>query len=101
MKKEGVTMIENEDIKKIMKKNHAPGVQTAVINDFDVEWTNCYGFINANSKKRVNPDTIFEAGSTTKALTATTVLHVLIMENYRLIPLLTMYYIPGKFQIIL
>ncbi|MGD2248187.1 MAG: serine hydrolase domain-containing protein [Candidatus Methanofastidiosia archaeon] len=68
-------MIDTENIKEIMKKNHAPGVQIAVINDFNIEWTNCYGFIDANSKKRVTPDTIFEAGSATKALTAVTVLH--------------------------
>lgn len=40
-----------------------------------MEWTKCYGFTDSNSNKRVSIDTIFEAGSTTKALTAVTVLH--------------------------
>lgn len=68
-------MIDDEDIKEIMKTNHTPGVSIALISNFNVEWTNCYGFTDSSSNKRVTPDTIFEAGSATKTLTAVTVLH--------------------------
>jgi CubicO group peptidase (beta-lactamase class C family) len=51
-----------------------PGVSIAVINDYKVEWTKGYGVIKVGSDAPVNPETLFEAASTTKLLSSVIVL---------------------------
>ena len=55
-----------------MRKNVTPGVGIAFINNFEIVWTACYGY--KYSREPVTTDTLFEAGSATKAVTAVTVL---------------------------
>ena len=52
-----------------------PGVSIAVINNFQIEWAKAYGVMNANTSEPVTTETIFEAASTSKFITAVIALH--------------------------
>lgn len=52
-----------------------PGVSIAVINNFHIEWAKAYGVMNANTGEPVTTETIFEAASTSKFVTAVMALH--------------------------
>jgi CubicO group peptidase (beta-lactamase class C family) len=58
----------------LMTKYKIPGVSIAVIDDYKMDWMKAYGEIHAGRGIRVTPDTYFEAGSTTKILTAALVM---------------------------
>ena len=58
-----------------MKFYKVPGVSIAVINGNQIEWTKAYGVSNINTGTAVTKETIFEAASTSKFLTAVLVLH--------------------------
>ena len=51
-----------------------PGVSIAVINGGELRWAKSWGVIRAGSEDAVTPDTLFQASSISKALTATLVL---------------------------
>jgi CubicO group peptidase (beta-lactamase class C family) len=53
-----------------------PGASIAVIDDFRLEWAKGYGVLQAGGAAQVTPASLFEAASTTKALVAATVLHL-------------------------
>ena len=53
-----------------MKYFHVPGVSIAVINDGDVEWARGYGVLEMNGNKTVSPDTLFQAASISKPVSA-------------------------------
>jgi hypothetical protein len=53
----------------------APGVSIAVINDNSIEWTQGYGLLKAGTSNAVTPDSLFEAASTSKVVTAVLVMH--------------------------
>ena len=52
-----------------------PGVSIAVINNNRIEWTRAYGTMDVNTGAPVSAETIFEAGSTSKLLTAVMALY--------------------------
>jgi CubicO group peptidase (beta-lactamase class C family) len=52
-----------------------PGVSIAVINNYQIEWAKAYGVMNANTNDPVTTETIFEAASTSKFVTAVIALH--------------------------
>ncbi len=54
---------------------NTPGVSLAVINDYKLEWVKAYGSMDANTAVPTTTETIFEAASTTKFLTAVLALH--------------------------
>ncbi|MGC9780012.1 MAG: beta-lactamase family protein [Candidatus Heimdallarchaeota archaeon] len=58
-----------------MKQFKVPGLSIVVINDFQIDWTLHEGVQDLNSNKKLTPETLFEAASTTKALTAVLALH--------------------------
>jgi CubicO group peptidase (beta-lactamase class C family) len=58
-----------------MEYYKVPGVSLAVINDDRIEWTKVYGTMDVNSGAPVTTETIFEAASTTKFITAVIALH--------------------------
>ena len=58
-----------------MEHYKTPGVSIAVINDNQIEWTKSYGTIDVNTGVPVTNETIFEAASTSKFLTAVLALH--------------------------
>lgn len=58
----------------LMAESRIPGVGIAVIDDYGIDWTKAYGEIHAGRGIAVAQDTYFEAGSTTKLLTAALVM---------------------------
>jgi len=47
-----------------------PGVSIAVINDFQLEWAKSYGVLEVGSDERITPDSLFNAGSIAKPVSA-------------------------------
>ena len=58
-----------------MSDYKVPGLSIALINNNTIEWTRTYGTINNENNLPVNTETLFEAASTTKLLTALITLH--------------------------
>ena len=58
-----------------METHHVPGMSIAVINDFEIEWTKGYGVLELGGNDAVTPDTLFQAGSIAKPVTAVGALH--------------------------
>ena len=53
-----------------MENYKVPGVSIAVINNYKIEWAKGYGIMDINTGLPVTTETIFEAASTSKLLTA-------------------------------
>ncbi len=75
---------EVSNLEQKMKKYNVPGLSIAVVNNFEIEWIRQYGIIDNNSKKEVNEFTLFEAGSTSKTITALTALSLVEEGKIRL-----------------
>jgi CubicO group peptidase (beta-lactamase class C family) len=56
--------------------NGVPGVSLAVINDYKIEWARGYGVLGEGSTEAVTPETLFQAGSISKPVTAMAVLRL-------------------------
>jgi CubicO group peptidase (beta-lactamase class C family) len=57
-----------------MQKLNVPGVSIAVIHDFAIHWSRGYGKADSISGAAVTPDTLFQAASISKPVTAMAVL---------------------------
>ncbi|WP_268239665.1 serine hydrolase domain-containing protein [Deinococcus radiotolerans] len=53
---------------------HVPGVSVAVIQDGHIAWAKGYGVLSADGAARVGTETLFQAASISKAVTATAAL---------------------------
>ncbi len=53
-----------------------PGVSIAVINNGRIEWARAYGVREAGNNERVTTETLFQAGSISKAMTAVAALRL-------------------------
>ena len=53
-----------------MKYHKIPGVGIAVINNYKIEWARGYGVREAGTNEVVTADTLFQAGSVSKVITA-------------------------------
>lgn len=62
-------------IQRLMERRHVPGVSIAVINDSEIEWAKGYGVLEAGGDEPVTTDTLFQAASVGKPLTAAATLH--------------------------
>lgn len=69
----------NEFMPQYMKHYKVPGVSITSIKNGKVDWTENFGVMNKKTNKKVDDDTIFEAGSISKAVTAWGVMHL--VEN--------------------
>src|SRR5690348_11587548 len=49
---------------------HIPAVSLAIIHDYQIEWAEGYGFRELGQPERIDPDTLFQACSMSKAVTA-------------------------------
>jgi CubicO group peptidase (beta-lactamase class C family) len=58
-----------------MALHKVPGVSFALIQGFKVDWAKGYGLLKAGGSAKVTPESIFQAASTTKMLTAALILH--------------------------
>ena len=56
---------------------HIPGASIAVIKDYKIEWATGFGFRDVTKKEKVNPQTLFQAASISKPITA-----VAVMETF-------------------
>ena len=61
-------------IPELLKLFHVPGVSTAVVRDFQIQWTKTYGVADVLSGTPVTPETRFQAASISKPVTAFAVL---------------------------
>lgn len=64
------TPIPTSSLEARMKELHVPGVSVAVINHGVIEWARGYGVADASSNKPVTTDTLFQAASISKPVTA-------------------------------
>ena len=53
-----------------MKKNNVPGLSMVIFNDREIEYSQGFGVKNTTTGEPVDEDTIFEAASFSKTLTA-------------------------------
>jgi CubicO group peptidase (beta-lactamase class C family) len=53
-----------------MKYYHVPGVSIAFFDHGKVQWARGYGFADVENKRPVSPDTLFQAASISKSVTA-------------------------------
>src|SRR5258708_18301 len=65
-----------------MMKSKIPGVSIAVIKDYSVEWAAGFGKTATDSQDKVTPDTLFQAASVSKAISAMAVMNAL--EEHKL-----------------
>lgn len=66
----------DEEIPELMSKSHVPGLSIAVIKGGNIVWTGAYGFRSSETREPVDEDTMFEAASLSKPVTAYTVLRL-------------------------
>lgn len=57
-------------LQEVMAKLHTPGVSIAVIKDFKVQWAKGYGVADLKTGRPVEVDTLFQAASISKPVTA-------------------------------
>lgn len=60
----------------LMAAYNVPGLSIAVIDNYQVEWAKGYGVIEPSSKTPVTPETLFQAGSISKPVAATSALYL-------------------------
>lgn len=58
----------------LMERMHVPGVSVAVIKDFKIHWAKAYGIADVETGAKVDTDTLFQAASISKPVTAMAVL---------------------------
>jgi CubicO group peptidase (beta-lactamase class C family) len=61
-------------LQEVMQKYRVPGVSVAVIKDFELHWAKGYGVADVEGALPVEPRTLFQAASISKAATAMAVL---------------------------
>jgi CubicO group peptidase (beta-lactamase class C family) len=63
-----------QQIEKILKDTHTPGVSVAIVHKNGPEWIAGLGLADVASKRPVTADTLFRIGSTSKAFTSLSIL---------------------------
>jgi CubicO group peptidase (beta-lactamase class C family) len=69
--------IKNDKLKSItelMKETNTPGISVAIIDNFEIVWAKGYGISDTKTQLPVNTNTIFQAASISKPLTALAVM---------------------------
>jgi len=61
-------------LQQLMDRFHVPGVSVAVIRDFEIHWAKGYGVADVENGRRVDADSVFQAASISKPVTAMAVL---------------------------
>jgi len=57
-------------LQQLMDRFHVPGVSVAVIRDFEIHWARGYGLADVENGMRVDADSLFQAASISKPVTA-------------------------------
>ncbi len=68
-------LVLGETITDRMEANNVPGMSIAVIYDFKIDWSKGYGVLELGGSQAVTSDTLFQAGSVAKPVTAVGALH--------------------------
>ena len=63
-----------QQIEKILKDSHVPGVSVAIVHKNGPEWVTGIGKADVATGREVTPDTLFRIGSTSKAFTSLSIL---------------------------
>jgi CubicO group peptidase (beta-lactamase class C family) len=63
-------------LQELMQRFHVPGVSVAVIKDFRIHWAKGYGVADVETNRAVDPNTLFQAASISKPVTAMAVLRL-------------------------
>ena len=63
-----------QQIEKILKDTHTPGVSIAIVHKNGPEWVTGLGIADVASKRPVTADTLFRIGSTSKAFASLSIL---------------------------
>jgi CubicO group peptidase (beta-lactamase class C family) len=63
-------------LSQLMQRFKVPGVSVAVIKDFKIHWAKGYGVADAETNRPVDPNTLFQAASISKPVTAMAVLRL-------------------------
>jgi CubicO group peptidase (beta-lactamase class C family) len=66
----GSTTLFSLSLRDLMRVLETPGMSVAVIDHFKVDWAKGYGLARAGSAMPVTPQTLFQAGSVSKPVTA-------------------------------
>ncbi|MBK6795953.1 MAG: beta-lactamase family protein [Acidobacteria bacterium] len=61
-------------LQEVMQKYNVPGISVAVIKDYRIQWAKGYGVADIETKEPVKTDTLFQAASISKPVTAMAVL---------------------------
>ena len=72
---DSVQLANSRTLAERMEHYGTPGVSIAVVNGNEVEWSKAYGIMDKNTGSPVTTETIFEAASTSKLITAVMALH--------------------------
>ena len=59
-----------DDVESLLKHHDAPGVSAAVFSNGKVEWARAWGLADTATKTPLDPDTLLQCGSISKAVTA-------------------------------
>lgn len=63
-----------QQIEKILKDTHTPGVSVAIVHKDGPEWVSAVGLANVAARQPATADTLFRIGSTSKAFTSLSIL---------------------------
>lgn len=63
-------MLDGLTLPELMQRLHVPGLSIAVIRDFKIHWVKAYGVANVESGRPVETNTMFQAASISKPVTA-------------------------------
>ncbi|MBM3137320.1 MAG: beta-lactamase family protein [Chloroflexi bacterium] len=80
----GLLLGETTTLAARMEHYHVPGVSIAVINDYKIEWAKGFGVGDAEENDPVTPDTLFQAASISKPVTAMAALYFVEQGNLEL-----------------
>ena len=58
-----------------MEHYKTPGLSLSIVNDKEMDWERSYGFLEAGKSAMVDDNSIFQAGSVSKFVTALIVMH--------------------------
>lgn len=61
-------------VEQLMQRFRVPGASVTVFKDFQIHWAKGYGLADVESKAPVTPDTVFQAASISKPVTAVAVM---------------------------
>jgi CubicO group peptidase (beta-lactamase class C family) len=63
-------------LEQLMRRLRVPGVSIAVVRDFEVHWAKGYGVADVETRRPVTPETLFQAASISKPVTALAVMRL-------------------------